>query len=64
MHDRAQTVTDGVGNHTIDLGIGTDGIVMINLSHLLKTKLPWCQRALMMESRIGKGGSEFPGQQS
>ena len=40
VNQRAQTVTDGVGDHSVDFRIGTDSVVMVDLGHLLVAELP------------------------
>ena len=59
---RTETVADRVGDHPVDLGLGVDLVVVVDLGHLLVAQLAGGQRPLVMERGVGERRAELAGE--
>ncbi len=64
VHHSTQIVPDRIANHSVNLGIRIDPIIVIDVFHLSETQLAWRQCALTRERGVGKGCPELAGENS
>ena len=59
MDQGAEAVPDGIGHHAVDLGVGVDLLVAIDLGHVLEAELARRQGPLRLEGGVGAVGAEL-----
>ena len=62
VDQRAEAVADRIGDHAVDLRLGVDLVVVVDLGHLLEAELARRQRPLVMERGVGERRAELAGQ--
>ena len=62
MDQGAEAMPDRIGHDAVDLGIGVDLVVAVDLGHVLEAELARRQGPFAMEGGIGVRGPELAGQ--